>query len=61
MKYIKSALTFAQQAALIQSRSLVASAADIEARLHKLLVDYPDIPRASMGFPANWDTCPIWK
>ena len=29
-------------------------------RLHSLLVDYPSIPLASMGFPVDWQTCPIW-
>lgn len=30
-------------------------------RLRKLLADYPEIPLPSMGFPANWDSCPLWK
>jgi abortive infection bacteriophage resistance protein len=30
-------------------------------RLQALLKNYSDIPRASMGFPANWTACPIWK
>jgi len=30
-------------------------------RLHKLLSDSPRIPLVSMGFPANWRECPIWK
>jgi abortive infection bacteriophage resistance protein len=30
-------------------------------RLHKLLTDYPEIPIVSMGFPANWPACPLWK
>ena len=30
-------------------------------RLLKLLADYPEVPTASMGFPANWQTCPIWS
>ena len=30
-------------------------------RLQKLLADYSDIPQVSMGFPANWDACPLWK
>ncbi len=30
-------------------------------RLRQLLVEHPDIPRSSMGFPANWEDCPIWK
>ena len=29
--------------------------------LNKLLTDYPDIPRDSMGIPANWTESPIWK
>ena len=31
------------------------------ARVHMLLAEYPDIPRAPMGFPADWETCPIWS
>jgi len=30
-------------------------------RLTKLLGDYPDIPIRFMGFPTNWQECPIWK
>lgn len=30
-------------------------------RLTGLLEKYPDIPLVSMGFPANWRDCPIWK
>lgn len=30
-------------------------------RLIKLLDGYPDVPLASMGFPENWQQCPIWK
>lgn len=26
-----------------------------------LLSEYPAIPRASMGFPADWKNCAIWK
>jgi len=29
-------------------------------RLRTLLVDYPDIPLVSMGFPENWHESPIW-
>lgn len=29
--------------------------------LNQLLADYPDVPRNSMGIPANWSDCPIWK
>ncbi len=29
-------------------------------RLRALLADFPDIPRVSMGFPADWEQCPIW-
>lgn len=29
-------------------------------RLQALLCDYPDIPRGDMGFPENWEECPIW-
>lgn len=30
-------------------------------RLHCLLEEYPEVSRISMGFPANWDDCPIWR
>jgi len=30
-------------------------------RLIQLLGDFPNIPRPSMGFPANWQACPIWS
>jgi abortive infection bacteriophage resistance protein len=30
-------------------------------RLRELLNQYPDIPRASMGFPPDWEECPIWQ
>lgn len=30
-------------------------------RLNELLAEYPDIPKISMGFPDNWQSCPIWK
>ena len=30
-------------------------------RVGQLMEEYPDVPRASMGFPVNWQECPIWK
>jgi abortive infection bacteriophage resistance protein len=30
-------------------------------RMRELLDEYPDIPKADMGFPVNWEDCPIWK
>ena len=30
-------------------------------RLRGLLDEYPDIPRANMGFPANWEDSPLWR
>lgn len=30
-------------------------------RLKNLLAEFPDIPKRSMGFPDNWEECPIWK
>ena len=30
-------------------------------RLHKLLDDYPRISKRKMGFPPNWQDCPIWE
>ncbi len=29
-------------------------------RLRELLDEYPDVPIASMGFPRDWEDCPIW-
>ena len=34
---------------------------DWQVRFETLLGMYPDIPRAMMGFPDNWQTCPIRK
>ncbi len=30
-------------------------------RLITLLDQYPEIPRLNMGFPKNWQDCPIWE
>ena len=30
-------------------------------RLENLLDDYQDIPLVGMGFPANWQQCPLWQ
>jgi len=30
-------------------------------RLQALLDEFPKVPRSSMGIPANWRECPIWK
>lgn len=29
-------------------------------RLNALLAEFPDVPQASMGFPTDWQKCPIW-
>ncbi len=29
-------------------------------RVRSLLAEYPEVPRLSMGFPSNWEECPIW-
>ncbi len=29
-------------------------------RMRALLAEFPHVPLVSMGFPANWETCPIW-
>ncbi len=29
-------------------------------RVQDLLTQFPDIPKRSMGFPDNWQNCPIW-
>ena len=30
-------------------------------RLKSLLADYPEVPLAAMGFPADWQTLALWK
>lgn len=30
-------------------------------RLRALLAEFPNIPPVSMGFPKDWDKCPIWR
>jgi abortive infection bacteriophage resistance protein len=30
-------------------------------RFSALLAQYPNIPIGSMGFPVNWEECPIWE
>ncbi len=30
-------------------------------RLYDLLAEYPEIPLVPMGFPENWQECPIWE
>jgi abortive infection bacteriophage resistance protein len=30
-------------------------------RVRDLLKEYPEIPRLSMGFPAEWEKSPIWR
>lgn len=30
-------------------------------RLQDLLTQFPDIPKISMGFSVDWQSCPIWK
>jgi abortive infection bacteriophage resistance protein len=30
-------------------------------KLESLFVKYPNVDRAAMGFPANWNTEPLWK
>jgi abortive infection bacteriophage resistance protein len=30
-------------------------------RLFTLLAEYPDIPRGPIGFPPDWEKCPIWQ
>mgnify|MGYP001558079525 FL=1 len=29
-------------------------------RVRTLLADYPGVPHRDMGFPDNWEACPIW-
>lgn len=41
--------------------AIIAPQSDWPSRLKELLHSYPDIPLDEMGFPANWDDCPIWK
>lgn len=37
------------------------SQCDWQQRIENLLQAYPEIPLNSMGFPANWQDCLIWK
>jgi hypothetical protein len=30
-------------------------------KLEKLFQKYPNVDRAAMGFPANWQNEPLWK
>lgn len=41
--------------------SIVAPQSHWYQRFHSLLVEYPDIPRLSMGFPENWEASPLWR
>ena len=41
--------------------NLVAPQSKWPSRLVGLLGEYRDIPIADMGFPENWQDCPIWK
>lgn len=29
-------------------------------RIRQLFNEFPSVPKVSMGFPANWEECPIW-
>lgn len=40
--------------------SYIAPQSQWQHRLEALLSLYPDIPIKSMGFPDNWEECPIW-
>jgi len=41
--------------------AIIAPQSDWPRRLEGLLDSYPDIPLDEMGFPADWNDCPIWK
>lgn len=41
--------------------NIIAPQSDWPKRLNKLLDEYSEIPRKSMGFPDNWQDCPIWN
>lgn len=30
-------------------------------RVKELLADYPEVPLAAMGFPADWQKLALWK
>jgi abortive infection bacteriophage resistance protein len=34
---------------------------DVKVNMYVLLQNYPTVPLYKMGFPANWETQPIWK
>jgi len=61
MKYAKPPLSLEQQADQLLARGMVGDPVLMTApRLRGLLSASPDIPLADMGFPANWQQCPIW-
>ncbi len=39
----------------------VAPTSQWDCRFRELLKRYPDVPLVSMGFPTNWEQCPIWS
>jgi abortive infection bacteriophage resistance protein len=38
----------------------IAPQSEWENRLRALLVEYAVVPKRSMGFPDNWEECPLW-
>ena len=34
---------------------------DMKAKIDTLLVNYPDIDIAAMGFPQGWENEPVWQ
>jgi abortive infection bacteriophage resistance protein len=41
--------------------NLIAPQSQWPRRVAGLLDDYPEIPRAAMGFPEDWEECPLWQ
>ncbi len=61
LRLLVSDQTFAVLTLLYFLLRQVAPQSAWKSRLTKLLTDYSDVPIRFMGFPANWEECPIWK
>ena len=41
--------------------NIISPSNDMKAKLDTLLVSYPDIDTAAMGFPRDWEREPLWQ
>lgn len=46
---------------LAHTNHLIAPNSGWAARVRSLLAKHPDVPRAQMGFPEQWERCPVWR